>query len=54
MPEKKYRVTWKHTSTGKDHVHVKEFKNIDHGYDFYQSVQRDADCYKVTWDHIWL
>jgi hypothetical protein len=47
-----YRVTWKHVDTGKDHVHVREFDDVDQGYDFYHDVQRDAYCYKVTWDHV--
>ncbi|WP_428956247.1 hypothetical protein [Streptomyces sp. cg35] len=49
MAEETYRVTWKHVDTGKDHVHVQEFRDIDQGYDFYQMMQRDGYCYQVRW-----
>lgn len=45
-----YRVTWKSIDTGEEHV--RDFNDIDQGYDFYQLMQRDAYSIKVTWDHV--
>ena len=45
-----YRVTWKNVDDSDEHV--KDFTNIDHGYDFYQDLQKSADSYGATWEHV--
>ncbi|MFC5216177.1 hypothetical protein [Streptomyces coerulescens] len=50
MAVTKYRVTWKNIETGEECV--KEFNDIDQGYDYYQMMQRDAYAIKVRWEHV--
>ncbi|MFI9544154.1 hypothetical protein ACIHAR_09480 [Streptomyces sp. NPDC052016] len=40
MAETIYRVTWKDVDTGPDVDHVRDFRDIDQGYDYYQMMQR--------------
>ncbi|MBB4714447.1 hypothetical protein [Streptomyces luteogriseus] len=54
MAETIYRVTWKDVDTGPDVDHVRDFRDIDQGYDYYQMMQRHAGAYKVRWDHVVL
>lgn len=44
-----YRVTWR--TDGGVH-HQEEFSDIDQGYSFYEAMQKSANAYGVTWDHI--
>ncbi|MFF2010313.1 hypothetical protein ACFVWY_14740 [Streptomyces sp. NPDC058195] len=53
MAEKVYRVTWKSVDPAREE-HVQDFRDIDQGYDFYLMMQRDANAYKVTWEHVTL
>lgn len=43
-----YRVAW---TTGGE-LHEKHFTDIDQGYSFYELMQKDANAFGVTWDHI--
>ncbi|MEU3862976.1 hypothetical protein AB0F03_37850 [Streptomyces sp. NPDC028722] len=45
-PKTIYRVTWRQEGV----EHVKDFVDIDNGYEFYQWMLRRAS--KVTWEHI--
>jgi hypothetical protein len=45
-----YRVTWRNIDTGAEEV--REFDDVDQGYDFYQMMQRDAHSTGATWEHL--
>ena len=45
-----YRVTWESYDDSDDHV--REFTDIDNGYDFYEYMRKGARGYKVTWESV--
>lgn len=46
-----YRVAWRSVAeSGATHERI--FTNRDHGWDFYQDMQKGAGAYNVTWEHI--
>lgn len=46
----RYRVTWREFDSGEEHA--REFDDVDQGYEFYRLMQRDANSYRATWEHI--
>ena len=46
-----YRVTWKSVDGGNE-THERVFTNMDHGWDFYQDMQKSPGAYGATWEHI--
>ena len=61
---KKYRVTWKEFNDPRAGFpghpdcsmteFVRDFTDIDQGYDFYQDLDKaSSHAYEVTWEHIW-
>jgi hypothetical protein len=45
-----YRVTWKSVDGGEEHT--REFTDVDQGYDFYLGLQKSAQSYGATWEHL--
>lgn len=45
-----YRVTWQSYDDGE--THVKDFADVDDGYEYYQWRSKGARGYNVTWEHI--
>ncbi len=50
-PSLNYRVTWRSVARNGETME-KIFTNRDHGWDFYQDIQKRAGCYAPTWEHI--
>jgi hypothetical protein len=46
-----YRVTWRSVEEG-GKTYEKVFTSRDHGWDFYQDMQKSANAYDATWDFI--
>lgn len=50
-PSLNYVVSWTVIDSGGE-TREERFTSRDQGWDFYQSMQRSADAYNVTWDHV--
>ena len=49
-PALNYRVTWKDMDSGETRERI--FTSRDHGWDFYQDMQKARYAYGATWEHI--
>lgn len=46
-----YRVTWRSVGANGE-TREKVFTSRDQGWDFYQDMQKSANAYGATWEHI--